>query len=367
MLYGLCAAALSGCVAHHPAPAAAGTPQPSPIGCAPLIHPHARTAVRRWSDVAIHGRNLSQVALVKVGGQHVLFAKKSDSALIVTVGAWPGEVVLFSPCGEIVVGYVDVLPEIQWFQPEVGAAGTKVEITGWGLYDVRSVTFNGVPATFWVHDLGGPNLGASRIIALAPSSTGSGNIAVTTRAGRAEFDSPFRILDSPVSAQQMQQPPKLHCAGTVTSYQANGAPIPLFAPLVAPVQRQTCVPVRLPTVIEQGWFAVISPYTDANSYDINLTANKSCNRGAHVCTGWIITGEYAGSHPAPLPGRPVLLADGTTAYYERYRIFAYSSNETVTWRKGEFQYSIAERYPRQLKALLAAANSMTLYSSRARL
>lgn len=366
VLLGVCAVGvlLGGCAAQHPHVTLAATPPETPTGSdAPIVHPRQRTVVPRWSEVVIRGRRLSQVTLVTVGGEHTLFTKKSDSVLSATVPAWPGEMVLHSPHGNAAVGYFDILPEIQWFEPEVGPIGTKVTIHGWGLYDVRSVTFNRVPATFQVEQLES-DPGAGRIIAAVPGSAGDGNIAVVTRGGRAEFDSPFRVLDRPLSAQQVRAPPELHCA-QATTLATRSTPIPLFAPLVVSLQRRTCVSVRLPTVIEQGWYAVVDPNTNSNGYAVNLTADPSCNRGAHICTGWIITGDYAGLHPPPLPGKPVRLANGSTAYYERSRIFAYPSNATLTWLEGDYMYSIASK-GNLLQPLLDSANSMVLYSYRAR-
>jgi hypothetical protein len=114
-------------------------------------------------------------------------------------------------------------PSIAGLSPQSGAVGTAVTITGYGPGTARSVTFNGVTASFAV-------LSDSSITASVPASAATGVVSVTTSAGVASYAS-FTVTTTapPPPAPAPTPPPTLSSlspdnglAGTVVTLTGSG-------------------------------------------------------------------------------------------------------------------------------------------------
>jgi hypothetical protein len=113
-------------------------------------------------------------------------------------------------------------PSIAGLSPQSGAVGTAVTITGTGLGTARSVTFNGVTASFAV-------LSDSSITASVPASAVTGVVSVTTSSGVASYASFTVTTTAPPPAPAPSPPPTLSSlspdnglAGTVVTLTGSG-------------------------------------------------------------------------------------------------------------------------------------------------
>lgn len=77
------------------------------------------------------------------------------------------------------------MPRLTSYSPSSGFVGTVVNVTGTGISTATDVTFNGVPASFYV-------VGPTQLRATVPAGATTGPIAVTTPMGTAST-APFKF------------------------------------------------------------------------------------------------------------------------------------------------------------------------------
>lgn len=127
------------------------------------------------------------------------------------------------------------------------------------------------------------------------------------------------------------------------------------------LQRRTRVPLMLPTELgieydptdpEQP-HAIIEEAT-SEAYTVMLAATPDCS-GANVCRfGWVSGRKL--NKGERVAGKKVRLAEGTTGYYVEGECFAYCNPSTVSWVKGDYLYTVADKAARE-KDLARIANS----------
>jgi uncharacterized repeat protein (TIGR03803 family) len=140
--------------------------------------------------VGILGNGLTGTSNVAFDGTAAAFTVISDTYLRAAVPAGTtGRVTVTTPGGTLTSNQrYRVLPTIATIKPTTGTVGKKVVITGTGLTQTRTVTFNGVKA---------PNFAVksdSRIAAKVPQGATSGKIGVTTLGGSTRSIQTFTVV-----------------------------------------------------------------------------------------------------------------------------------------------------------------------------
>jgi hypothetical protein len=132
------------------------------------------------------------------------------------------------------------------------------------------------------------------------------------------------------------------------------------------LEQRTEVPLMLPTELNfaydldnsEGPHAIIEEaFKDA--YTVMLAATPDCN-GANICRfGWVAGRKL--KRGEQIEGKKVRLAKGTTGYYVEGECFAYCNPSTMSWVKGDYLYTVADKAARQ-KDLARIANSAIIAS-----
>lgn len=142
--------------------------------------------------ISIGGRNFRGAsAVVFEPGQNADFTVLSNELLTATVpaGARTGKILVIAPAGAAQsTNNFLVPPTLGGFSPANGPAGTVVNIRGTNLFNVSSVTFNGLPGISLITNAAGTNVTATVAV-----GTTTGFIIVTTPAGAATSAVPFYL------------------------------------------------------------------------------------------------------------------------------------------------------------------------------
>jgi hypothetical protein len=139
------------------------------------------------------------------------------------------------------------------------------------------------------------------------------------------------------------------------------APDAVFTPIL-PKLKATKVPVLLPAdTNRKGELGM--PDSDhariedisATRYEIALEVGPDC-QGASSCHIGTIVGEKLSSKGPPLKGKKITLADGQAAYFTESTCGASCTDNSISWNKGGFHYTVAMK-AENLPILTRIANS----------
>jgi len=138
------------------------------------------------------GQNfLGASSVIFASGQSASFTVVSNTIITATIplSARSGKITIIAPAGAAVsTNNFLVPPTIGGFTPSDGPVGTVVTLTGTNLFNVSSVTFNGVEGTGLV-----TNAAGTSIMATVASGSTTGFIVVTPPSGMATTAVPFYL------------------------------------------------------------------------------------------------------------------------------------------------------------------------------
>ena len=166
----------------------------------PHVYSISPTAAGLGASVKVEGNNLGGALSVAFGAVNAeVFTESSDSTLTVTVpdGAENGD----CPITVVTLGGVSTSdnvftvvypPVIESVRPEIGPAGTAVEVTGYNFTKSTVVKFNGVEAT----DVA--VLSSTELKTVVPRGSETGFIQLLTVGGSAKTDQGFIVLQPPI-------------------------------------------------------------------------------------------------------------------------------------------------------------------------
>ncbi|AKD02775.1 hypothetical protein PKOR_06120 [Pontibacter korlensis] len=149
--------------------------------------------------VTINGEYFSGATSVTfngVAGTDLVVNSDTQLTVKVPAGASTGRIKVITPAGEG-TSYTDfTVPAPTFsssspFSPATGGAGATVTLTGNYFSGVRSVTFNGVEASF-------TEISDTEVQAIVPANAGDGVVTLTTPAGTATSTNSFDFIDAPV-------------------------------------------------------------------------------------------------------------------------------------------------------------------------
>jgi uncharacterized repeat protein (TIGR01451 family) len=143
-------------------------------------------------EITIKGTNFFGAVNVVLGGAPVPFEVVSSNVITATIAAATrsGLIAISTPGGAIIsTNPFTVLPRIISFAPALGPAGTQVTITGTSFFDVDSVSFNGINASFTFRS-------PEEIIATVPEGAATGPIQVITFDGTAKSPIAFIVTST---------------------------------------------------------------------------------------------------------------------------------------------------------------------------
>lgn len=167
---------------------------PTPSPSAPVITGFFPTSGPAGTQVTLSGANFLDATAVRFNRTDATFTVRSDNSILTAVpgNATNGKISVVNPQGTTMSAnnfvVADSVPDpglqpvITSFAPNSGPAGTLVRISGQNFINVRSVSFNRIPAPFNVNS---PLL----ITATVPARASSGPITVFTTSGLASSPS----------------------------------------------------------------------------------------------------------------------------------------------------------------------------------
>jgi len=113
-------------------------------------------------------------------------------------------------------------PTLTGFSPASGSVGMGVILTGTGLMDVQSVSFNGTPASSF------NSLSATSLQAFVPIGATTGPITVVTLGGTVVTSANFNLISAPVISVEPQGQTVTAPATATFSVTATGSPTPTY-------------------------------------------------------------------------------------------------------------------------------------------
>jgi uncharacterized repeat protein (TIGR03803 family) len=160
------------------------------VGLSPFVH-LVTTSGKELSKVEILGQGFSKASVVEFGGVAATTVAVTGSTYIsatVPAGSLSGPVTVTTGTTTLTSPQTfSVLPTITSFTPSSGPVGTTVTITGTGLLQTTSVTFNKViQPTFTVKS-------DTQVIANVPTGATKGKIAITTNGGSVTSTASFTV------------------------------------------------------------------------------------------------------------------------------------------------------------------------------
>ncbi|MBD2664898.1 hypothetical protein B6N60_01033 [Richelia sinica FACHB-800] len=99
------------------------------------------------------------------------------------------------------------------------------------------------------------------------------------------------------------------------------------------------LPQYIPAADENNAVYAILENISQNKYEILLGFTPDCTGGT-ACRLGMITGEIITPKTAALPGKPISLGKGITAYFVDFQCGANCSDATLTWRQKGVQYTV---------------------------
>jgi uncharacterized repeat protein (TIGR03803 family) len=159
------------------------------VGLSPFVH-LMTTSGKELSKVEILGQGFSKASVVEFGGVAASTIAVTGSTYIsatVPAGALTGAVTVTIGTSTLTSPQTfNVLPTITSFTPPSGPVGTTVTITGTGLAQTTSVTFNKRTAAI-------SGTSDKQVIVTVPAGATTGRIAITTNGGSATSTTSFTV------------------------------------------------------------------------------------------------------------------------------------------------------------------------------
>lgn len=133
----------------------------------------------------------------------------------------------------------------------------------------------------------------------------------------------------------------------------------VFREIEPRLREKTKVPLRLPTYLpgvdeQHPIFAVIDT-VDGAGYEILLAVELPCE-GQNNCTYGSVRGSSSRIGDSAVKGIRVNLKGGLRGIFKKAVCHAYCDEATLTWKEGEFYYSVGMKAGK-MKDLIGVANS----------
>lgn len=140
---------------------------------------------------------------------------------------------------------------------------------------------------------------------------------------------------------------------------SDGSATFVFREIEPQLHEKTKIPLRLPTYLpgvdeQHPIFAVIDSADEA-SYEILLAVELPCE-GQNNCTYGSVRGSSSRIEDAAVKGIRVNLKGGLRGIFKKAICHAYCDEATLTWKEGEFYYSVGMKAGK-MKDLIDVANS----------
>ena len=172
----------------------------SGLGCGTVFSPYVGlgsfvetrpTSGIEGAKIGVLGQGFDSSSVVKFGGVQAKTVTTTGTTFLtatVPAGALTGSVTVTTGSTKLTSNHTfRVTPQVKSFTPSDGAEGTVVTITGTGLKQTRTVTFDGVEAA--AHTVESD----TEITATVPTGAKTGKIAITTLGGTATSATSFTI------------------------------------------------------------------------------------------------------------------------------------------------------------------------------
>lgn len=255
-------------------PISISTPAGTATAAADFAAPPAITAftpitASPGSTVTITGTNFGSVTSVGFAGSagEATFTVNSATRITATVpdDASTGQLSVRGTDLAVSSTSLAIGPSISSIWPMSGPAGTAVTITGFNLFDLSGVTFNGVPAQF-------QEVSSTQVTATVPTGSTAGTVAVLTAAGIA--NSP--VIFGPQAAPTLSLEP-LGPVSVATSFAGSDSPATSSPADTTPAD------IPIPTVLSNGQI-VLSEQVGASAADADGVLAWSGTAQAQVGT-----------------------------------------------------------------------------------
>jgi arylsulfatase A-like enzyme len=219
------------------------------------------------TDVAITGNDFTNATDVQFGGVGATFTVADDQDIdaIVPSGAVTGPVSVVTPDGTATsddVFTVTGTPSISGFDPQKGAVGREVTISGADFTNAIDVQFAGTSATFTVTD-------DQDIDTQVPDGATTGPISVVTPDGTATSDDVFTVSGTPSISGFSPEKGQVGTDVAISGTDFTGATDVQFSGISASftVQDDQDIDAQVPDGAASGPISVVTPDGTATSTD----------------------------------------------------------------------------------------------------